>query len=109
MKELDKLWGSKMNHIQVELKKYKFMAYFFDGTEQSAKEFCRKWNCNYVEDFMDKSITSIVFPDGGKCYAGNYVVIDGNTFTTYRKDQFIQTFDIVQSYCQRGYSFMTED
>jgi hypothetical protein len=98
-----------MNYIQVELKKSKFMAYLFDGTEESAKEFCRKWNCNYVEDFMDKSITSIVFPDGKKCYAGNYVVIDGNKFTTYTKEEFIKTFNVLTDYRQRNYSFMSED
>jgi hypothetical protein len=98
-----------MNYIQVELKKTKFMAYLFDGKEESAKEFCRKWNCNYVEDFIDKTLTSIVFPDGKKCYAGNYVVIDGNNFTSYTRDEFIKTFNILSDYRQRGYSFMAED
>jgi hypothetical protein len=98
-----------MNYIQVELKKTKFMAYLFDGKEESSKEFCRKWNCNYVEDFMDKSLTSLVFPNGKKCYAGNYVVIDGNNFTSYTRDEFIKTFNILSDYRQRGYSFMAED
>jgi hypothetical protein len=98
-----------MDYIQVELKKTKFMAYLFDGKEESAKEFCRKWNCNYVEDFMDKSLMSIVFPDGKKCYAGNYVVIDGNKFTQYTPKEFLNVFDVVHDYRQRGYSFMAED
>ena len=98
-----------MNYIQVELKKTKFMAYLFDGKEESAKEFCRKWNCNYVEDFMDKSLTSIVFPDGKKCYAGNYVVIDGNTFTSYTSTEFLNTFNVVPNYRQSNHSFMSED
>jgi hypothetical protein len=98
-----------MDYIQVELKKYKFMAYLFDGKEESAREFCRKWGCNYVEDFMDKSLTSLVFPDGKKCYAGNYVVIDGDRFTAYTKEEFIKTFTIIPNYRQGNYTFMSED
>jgi hypothetical protein len=98
-----------MNYIQVELKKTKFMAYLFDGKEESAKEFCRKWNCNYVADFIDKELTSLVFPDGKKCYAGNYVVIDGDQFTSYTPPEFIKTFNVVTDFRQRGYSFMSED
>ena len=98
-----------MNYIQVELKKSKFMAYHFDGTEQSAKEFSRKWSCNYVEDFMDKTLTSIVFPDGKKCYAGNYVVIDGTKFTTYTKEDFMKLFKIIPDYRQGNQIFMSED
>lgn len=98
-----------MDYILVELKKTKFFAYLFDGKEESAKEFCRKWECNYVEDFMDKSLTSLVFPDGKKCYAGNYVVLDGRNFSAYTKDQFINTFNVIPDYRQRGYSFMSED
>ena len=98
-----------MDLIQVELKKTKFFAYFFDGKEESAKEFCRKWECNYVPDFMDKELTSLVFPDGKKCYAGNYVVIDGRNFSAYNKDDFMKMFNIVTDYRQRNYSFMSED
>ena len=98
-----------MDYILVELKKTKFFAYLFDGKEESAKEFCRKWECNYVEDFMDKHLTSLVFPDGKKCYAGNYVVIDGRNFSAYTKDEFMETYDVIPDYRQRGYSFMSED
>ena len=98
-----------MDYIQVELKKSKFFAYFFDGKEESAKEFCRKWECNYVEDFMDKHLTSLVFPDGKKCYAGNYVVIDGRNFSAYTKQDFLNTFNVLHDHRQRGYSFMSED
>lgn len=98
-----------MNYIQVELKKTKFMAYLFDGKEESAKEFCRKWGCNYVEDFMDKELVSILFPDGKKCYAGNYVVIDGKNFTQYTPPEFIKIFNVLSDYRQRGYSFLSED
>lgn len=98
-----------MDYIQVELKKTKFFAYFFDGQEESAKEFCRKWECNYVPDFMDKHLTSIVFPDGKKCYAGNYVVIDGRNFSAYTKQDFLNTFNVLHDHRQRGYSFMSED
>ena len=98
-----------MDYIQVELKKSKFFAYLFDGKEESAKEFCRKWECNYVEDFMDKHLTSLVIPDGKKCYAGNYVVIDGRNFSAYTKDEFMETYDVIPDYRQRGYSFMSED
>ena len=98
-----------MDYIQVELKKSKFFAYLFDGKEESAKEFCRKWECNYVEDFMDKHLTSLVFPDGKKCYAGNYVVIDGRNFSAYTKDEFMETYDVIPDYRQRGYSFMSEE
>jgi len=98
-----------MEFIQVELKKTKFMAYFFDGKEVSAREFCRKWGCNYVEDFMDPSITSIVFPDGTACYANNYIVIDGNHFTKYTPKNFMETFNIIHDYRQRNTSFMSED
>jgi len=98
-----------MDHMRVELKKVKFIAYYFDGKEESAKEFSQKWNCTYVADFMDKDLTSLVFPDGKKCYAGNYVVIDGKQFLTYSKDKFIETFNVLTDYRQRNYSFMSED
>ena len=98
-----------MNYIQVELKKSKFMAYLFDGKEESAKEFCRKWGGNYVADFMDKELTSLVFPDGRKCYAGNYVVIDGGTFTQYTPPEFNKLFNVVHNYRQHNFSFMSED
>jgi hypothetical protein len=98
-----------MNYIQVELKKSKFFAYLFDGKEESAKEFCRKWECNYVEDFMDKNLTSLVFHDGKKCYAGNYVVFDGRNFSAYTKEEFLNTFNVLHDYHQRGYSFISED
>lgn len=98
-----------MNYIQVELKKTKFMAYLFDGKEESAKEFCRKWGCDYVEDFMEPHFVSIVFPDGKKCYSGNYVVIDGNKFTQYTQTEFIKTFNVVPDYRQGSYSFLSED
>ena len=98
-----------MNLIPVELKKTKFIAYYFDGKEESAKEFCRKWECNYVQDFIDKELTSLVFPDGKKCYAGNYVVIDGRNFSSYNKDQFLATFDIIHNHRQGNYSFLSED
>ena len=98
-----------MEYIRVELKKVKFTAYYFDGKEESSKEFCRKWNCNYVEDFMDKNLVSIVFPDGKKCYARNYVVIDGNTFTSYTSTEFLNTFNVVPNYRQSNQSFMSED
>ena len=98
-----------MEYIQVELKKSKFFAYLFDGKEESAREFCRKWECNYVQDFIDKELTSLVFPDGKKCYAGNYVVIDGRNFSSYTKDQFLVTFDIIQNHRQGNYSFLSED
>lgn len=98
-----------MEYIQVELKKSKFFAYFFDGKEESAREFCRKWECNYVQDFIDKELTSLVFPDGKKCYAGNYVVIDGRNFSSYNKDQFLATFDIIHNHRQGNYTFLSED
>jgi hypothetical protein len=98
-----------MDYIQVELKKTKFMSYLFDGKEESAKEFCRKWGCNYVADFMDKELVSIVFPDGKKCYAGNYVVIDGKNFTQYTPAEFIKIFNVVSNNRQFGYTFMSED
>jgi hypothetical protein len=98
-----------MDYIQVELKKFRFMAYLFDGTEESAKEFCRKWGCNYVVDFLDPTLMSIVFPNGQKCYAGNYVVIDGNEFKTYTKTELIKTFNVIQDYRRGNYTFMSED
>ena len=98
-----------MDYIHVELKKTKFFAYLFDGKEESAKEFCRKWECNYVQDFMDKELTSIIFPDGKKCYAENYVVFDGRNFSAYNKEQFLNTFDVLPNHRQRNYSFMSED
>ena len=98
-----------MDYIHVELKKTKFFAYLFDGKEESAKEFCRKWECDYVPDFMDKELTSIVFPDGKKCYAQNYVVIDGKNFSSYTKTEFIEKFNVLSDYRHRSYSFMSED
>lgn len=98
-----------MEYIHIELKKTKFFAYFFDGKEESAKQFCRKWECHYVPDFLDKELMSLVFPDGKKCYAGNYVVIDGRNFSAYNKQDFINTFNVIPNYRQGNYSFMSED
>lgn len=98
-----------MEYINVELKKTKFVCYFFDGTENSAKEFCRKWGGNWVPDFMDKDLTSIVFPSGKKCYARNYIIIDGNSFSAYNKEQFLNTFNVISNYRQGNYSFLSED
>ena len=89
-----------MELIQVELKKTRYMAYLFDGKEESAKEFCRKWGGNYIQDFMDKELVSIVFSDGKKCYAGNYVVIDGTHFTQYTPVEFTRLFNILHDYRQ---------
>lgn len=98
-----------MEYLNVELKKTKFMAFFFDGKEESAKEFCRKWGGNWVPDFLDKELTSIVFPDGRKCYAQNYIIIDGGNFSTYTKDEFLDKFNITPNYRQGNYSFLSED
>lgn len=97
-----------MSWLQADLKKTKFIAYFFDGKEESAKEFCRKWKCTYVQDFLDKELTSIVLPDGKRCYAGNYIVIDGDYFLTYTKNDFMALFN-TSTMRQHNYSFMTED
>ena len=99
-----------MNYIQVELKKTKFVAYLFDGTEESNKEFCQKWNCHTVEDFLDKNFVSIVLPDGIKCYTGNYIVIDENKFMKrYTPTEFVKTFNVIQNYRQDNYLFISED
>jgi len=98
-----------MEYLQVELKKTKYIAYRFDGKESSAKEFCRKWNCDYVEDFLDKDLVSIDLPNKLRCYAGNYVVIDGDNFTVYSKDEFTDTFKVIPNYRQGNYTFMSED
>ena len=98
-----------MDLIQVELKKTKFFAYFFDGREESAKEFCRKWSLAYVTDFLDKHQVAIQLPNGKRAYGGNYVVVDGTNFSTYTKEQFLATFDVVTDYRQRNYSFLSED
>ncbi len=98
-----------MELIQVELKKTKFFAYLFDGKESSAKEFCRKFGLHYQTDFMDKEKCSITLPNNKRVYAGNYVVVDGHNFQNYTQAEFIQTFDVVPNFRQRGYSFMSED
>ena len=98
-----------MNLIQVELKKTKFFAYFFDGTEESAEIFCRKFGLFYQNDFMDKDKFSITLPDNKRVYAENYVVIDGRNFSTYTQTEFIETYNILPDYRQRNYSFMSED
>lgn len=98
-----------MDFIPVELKKTKFIAYFFDGTEKSAIQFCRKWGGNYEPDFLDKTKFCITLPSGNALYMNNYVVIDGQTFTTYREDEFLQTFDVIGEYRRQHYSFMDED
>jgi len=98
-----------MDYIRVELKKTKFTAYYFDGKEKSAKEFCRRWGGNYVADFLDKELTSLVFPDGKKCYEGNYIVIDGSNFKTYTSTEFNTLFNVIQDYRQPNFSFMSED
>lgn len=97
-----------MNLIQVELKKTKFFAYLFDGTEQSAKEFCRKFGLHYQTDFMDEEKFSITLPNNKRLYAGNYVVIDGHNFESYTQTEFIETFNILPDYRNR-YSFLSED
>jgi hypothetical protein len=98
-----------MELIHVELKKTKFFAHLFDGSEQSAKEFCRKFGLHYQTDFMDKEKFSITLPNNKRVYAGNYVVIDGHNFETYTQTTFIETFNIVTNYRQAGHSFMSED
>lgn len=98
-----------MEYIQIELKKTKFFAYFFDGKEESAKEFCRKWDCNYVQDFIDGQLTTIVLPDGKRCYVGNYIVIDGKRFSTYTKEEFLKTFTVIPNYRELNYPFFSED
>ena len=98
-----------MELIQVELKKTKFFAYFFDGKEESAKEFCRKFGLFYQNDFMDNSLFSITLPNNKRVYSGNYVVVDGRNFSAYTQDQFLETFNVVPDYRQRNYSFMSED
>jgi hypothetical protein len=98
-----------MELIQVELKKTKFFAYPFDGSEQSAKEFCRKFGLHYQTDFMDKEKFSITLPNNKRVYAGNYVVVDGHSFQNYTQTEFIQTFNVVPDHYQRSYSFMSED
>lgn len=98
-----------MNLIPVELKKTKFIAYYFDGTEKSAKEFCRKWSCNYKEDILDKNQFNILLPNGTALYPNNYVVIDGNDFTKYVPEKFDETFNQIYDGRQKSYSFMVED
>lgn len=98
-----------MELIPVELKKSKFFAYHFDGKEESAKEFCRKFTLSYQTDFIDDGLFSITLPDNRRVYAGNFVVVDGRNFLTYTRDQFMETYNILPDYRQRSYSFMSED
>lgn len=98
-----------METIRVELKKSKFTAYLFDGKEDSAKEFCRKFNLYYQKDFMDDELFSITLPDNSRIYAGNFVVVDGRNFLTCTRDEFLNTYNIITDYRDRTYSFMTED
>ena len=98
-----------MELIPVELKKSKFFAYFFDGKEESAKEFCRKFGLHYQKDFMDDELFSITLPSSGRIYAGNFVVVDGRNFLTYTREQFIETYNVLPEHRQRNYSFMSED
>lgn len=98
-----------MNLIPIELKKTKFIAYYFDGTEKSAREFCRKWSCNYKEDIIDKTLFNIILPNGMALYPNNYVVIDGTEFTKYLPEKFMEIFNIVYEHRQGSYSFMVED
>lgn len=98
-----------MELIPVELKKSKFFAYHFDGKEESAKEFCRKFGLHYQKDFMDDGLFSMTLPSSDKIYAGNFVVIDGKNFLKYTRDEFIETYNVLSDYRQRNYSFMSED
>lgn len=98
-----------MNFIPIELKKTKFIAYYFDGTETSAIEFCKKWSCDYTKDFLNESAFVITLPDGKALYGNNYVVIDGNQFTKYIPNEFMETFNIMYDRRQSNYSFMSED
>ena len=98
-----------MELIQVELKKTKFFAYFFDGKEESAKEFCRKFGLFYQNDFMDNSLFSITLPNNKRVYSGNYVVVDGRNFSAYTKHDFLNTFNVLPDVRQRNYTFMSED
>lgn len=98
-----------METIRVELKKSKFTAYLFDGKEESAKELCLKFTLAYQPDFMDENFFSVTLPDGRRVYAGNYVVFDGRNFLTYTRDEFMETYNVIHDYRQRGYSFMSED
>lgn len=98
-----------MELIQIELKKTRFMAYYFDGKEVSAREFCRKWGCKYVTDFMNPSMVSIILPDNKPVYANNYIVIDGNSFQKYTPQNFMETFNVMNDFRQRNTLFMSED
>lgn len=98
-----------MELTQVELKKTKFFAYFFDGKEESAKEFCRKFGLFYQNDFIDNNLFSITLPDNKRVYAGNYVVIDGRNFLRYTHEEFLEKYNIIHDYRQRNYTFMSED
>lgn len=98
-----------MELLQIELKKTKFFALFFDGSEKSAKEICRKWGCDYIDDFLNSELKSIAFPNGKRCYGGNYIVIDNGDMSTYTKKEFEDKFNIIVDRRTQLQSFMSED
>ena len=77
-----------MQQLSVELIKSRFTAYEFLGTEESAKEFCSKWNFSYIKDYIYPYQYCVKLPSGSLLSKGNYLVVDGNHFEIYSKYDF---------------------
>lgn len=99
-----------MEIMRVELRRSKYTAYHFDGTEESAKQICKQLSLVYDKDFLDESIYAITMPNGKKCYINNYIVVfDELNFETYTQNQFQDKFTVIDSTSFRGSTFMSGD
>ena len=98
-----------MDSVMVEPKKSKFRAYYFDGSEKSAKIASEKWECiiGRNENFENKYV--ITFGDGQKCFPNSYIVIEQSKPVVYTQEEFVTKYQVAYDLRDRIGSFYSMD
>lgn len=99
-----------MDFLTVEVKRNTYVAFYFDGTKDSAVGFARKFDVFYRESVEHKDQYIIQLNEEGELVTkGQYILIDGKVMKRYTQDEFIDVFRVIHDSRQRSASFMSED
>lgn len=99
-----------MDFLTVEVKRNTYVAFYFDGTKDSAVGFARKFDVFYRESVEREGEYIIQLNEEGELVTkGQYILIDGKVMKRYTQDEFIDTFRIIHDSRQRPASFLSDD
>ena len=94
----------------VEPKHNKCSAYYFDGSEKSAKEAVEKWNgeiCKIENNLNSKY--KILLKNGSEILPNSYIILGNNVMLIQSQSEFIEKYNILYDSDRQSLSnFMSE-